>query len=241
MFARWLIVNADDFGLTPGINAGIVEAFERGVVTSASLMVRQPAAEAAAAYARAHPALGLGLHIDLWESIPKDGDWVRLYQHVPGDAASVAAEVAAQIERFRTLVGRDPDHLDTHQHVHRLEPVKSAVAAAARALGLPVRGEPPLRYLGGFYGQTGRGAPYPDGITVERLIELIDALGPGVTEFGCHPGFVDADDPLGGTMYRVERNAEVRTLCDARVRARLARGDVVPCTYADAMHMLTTA
>ena len=51
---RYLIVNADDFGLSPGVNRGVVQAHERGIVTSASLMVRQPAAGAAAACARAH-------------------------------------------------------------------------------------------------------------------------------------------------------------------------------------------
>ena len=54
--ARVLIVNADDFGLSAGVNRGIVEAHERGIVTSASLMVRRPAAREAADYARTHPA-----------------------------------------------------------------------------------------------------------------------------------------------------------------------------------------
>ena len=53
--ARHLIVNADDYGLTSGINRGIAEAHENGILTSASLMVRYPAAAEAAAYAKAHP------------------------------------------------------------------------------------------------------------------------------------------------------------------------------------------
>jgi predicted glycoside hydrolase/deacetylase ChbG (UPF0249 family) len=66
---RYLIVNADDFGQSDGINQGVVKAYERGIVTSASLMVRWPTASAAAVYARAHPDLSLGLHIDLGEQI----------------------------------------------------------------------------------------------------------------------------------------------------------------------------
>ncbi len=62
---RYLIVNADDFGLSFGVNRGIIEAFEHGVVTSASLMVNWIGAAEAAAYARQHPTLSLGLHIDL--------------------------------------------------------------------------------------------------------------------------------------------------------------------------------
>lgn len=224
--ARWLIVNADDFGLSPGVNAGIVRSIEVGVVRSASLMVCHAAAGEAAGYARAHPGLGLGLHIDLEEQVPQGDDWVRLYARCAGDEASVERGVRRQLDRFRDLVGRDPDHLDTHQHVHRREPARQVVERIAAELGVPLRGQPPMRYLGGFYGQDGLGRPYPRGISVDNLIELIDALDDGVTEFGCHPGFVADDDPLGGTMYRVERNREVETLCDPRVRARLARGDV---------------
>src|SRR5436190_23980393 len=64
---RAVIVNADDFGQSAGINRGIIEAHERGIVTSASLMVRWPAAPAAAAYACAHRGLSVGLHVDLGE------------------------------------------------------------------------------------------------------------------------------------------------------------------------------
>ena len=64
---RTLIVNADDFGRSAEINAGIVQAHRDGIVTSASLMVRWPAAVGAAAYARERPDLALGLHFDLGE------------------------------------------------------------------------------------------------------------------------------------------------------------------------------
>ena len=63
--ARYLIVNADDFGQSTGINKGVIQAHEEGIVTSASLMVRWPAAPEAAAYARNRPGLSVGLHVDL--------------------------------------------------------------------------------------------------------------------------------------------------------------------------------
>lgn len=231
---KGLIVNADDFGLTAGINAGIVQAHEHGIVRSATLMVHGAAAEEAAAWARSHPSLGVGLHIDLWEHVLHGGDWVRSYQHCAGDAPAVRAEIERQFERFCALMDREPDHIDTHQHVHRQPPVGDEVRAFAARRGLALREHGGLRYLGGFYGQDGGGGPYPEGITPQRLVELIDALPDGeVTELSCHPGHVAADDLLGGTMYRVERNIEVATLCDPRVRARVARGDVRLGTFAD--------
>src|SRR5512135_2580948 len=94
---RLLIVNADDFGLSPGVNRGILEAHRHGIVTSASLMVRWPAARAAVDAARAHPALGIGLHVDLGEWIYRDGQWVEAYRVVDSsDPAAVESEILRQ-------------------------------------------------------------------------------------------------------------------------------------------------
>lgn len=234
---KQLIVNADDFGLTADINAGIVQAHRHGIVSSTTLMVHGAAAEEAAAWARQNPALGVGLHIDLWEHVLRDGHWVRVYQHCEEEPTAIQAELVRQIDRFRSLLGREPDHIDTHQHVHREALVGEVVRAFAGQHGLPLRGHGGLRYVGGFYGQDDAGGPYPEGITPERLMELIDSLPEGaVTELSCHPGVVAADDALGGTMYRVERNTEIATLCDPRVRARVARGDVRLGRFADFAH-----
>src|SRR3954469_3096539 len=115
--AKLLIVNADDFGYSPGVNAGILRAHAEGIVTSTSLMVRRPAAADAVAAARDYPELSLGLHVDLGEWAYRDGEWTPLYTVLSAtDAASpapVAAEVARQLEAFRRLVGREPSHLDS--------------------------------------------------------------------------------------------------------------------------------
>src|SRR5260370_12455273 len=89
---RSLIVNADDFGQSPGVNRGIVQAFEEGIVTSASLMVRWPAAEPAAAYGIAHPNLSLGLHLDLGEWICPGDAWTPVYDAVPLDNPTTVAQ-----------------------------------------------------------------------------------------------------------------------------------------------------
>lgn len=230
-----LIVNADDFGLSPGVNEGIVQAHACGIVTSASLMVWQPAAEAAAAQARAHPALGLGLHVDLGEWRFAAGQWLPVYERVPPlDAAAVEAEVLRQLDRFRALLGRDPDHFDSHQHVHQREPLRTLLQSLARRLDLPLRGAGRLSFCGDFYGQTVGGDPLPDFITVPTLLRVLDTLPHGVVELGCHPGLV-GDDELAHTSYRHARNDEVLTLCHPQVRERLGRGDITLCTYAQAV------
>jgi predicted glycoside hydrolase/deacetylase ChbG (UPF0249 family) len=211
---RLLIVNADDFGRSPAINRGVIEAHERGIVTSASLMVRWPASEEAAAYARAHIALSLGLHLDIGEWAYRDDGWVQVYG-VEGD---LQAEVARQLARFRELTGRDPTHLDSHQHVHREDPLRSIMLAVARELRVPLREfSERVRYCGNFFGQAAKGQPYPEGITVERLLHIVTSLRSPVTELGCHPG-LDGELESG---YRDERPREVEALCDPRVAITL--------------------
>ena len=216
---RSLIVNADDFGLTEAINAGIERAFLRGIVTSASLMVRAPAARSAARRAGNLPGLGVGLHLDLGEWVFREGAWIARYERVDlDDEADVTSEVERQIAAFHDLTGCSPTHLDSHQHVHSSEPVRGVVLAAGRRLGVPVRGaEPEIRHCGDFYGQTGRGGPLPERISVEALVRILDRLEAGWTELGCHPGAAGPCD----SVYANERVEELRTLEAPRVQHHL--------------------
>lgn len=219
MIERTLIVNADDFGQSPGLNRGIVEAHEHGIVTSASLMVAWPASADAATCARTHPALSVGLHVDLGEWMWCRGTWQCRYQRVDlEDEQAVEGEVRTQLERCRDLLGREPTHLDSHQHVHRREPVRSTLTRIACEAGVPLRlVTPGVRYHGDFYGQTGTGEPLPDLISVPRFVSSLRRLGEGVTELGCHPGYAEDLD----SVYRAERTIELRTLCAGEVRDAL--------------------
>lgn len=221
---KYLIVNADDFGQSDGVNDGIIEAHEHGIVTSASLMVRWPAAKAAAAYGQEHPSLSLGLHVDFGEWAYRDGTWVSLYEVIPlDDPKAIRREVANQLATFRRLVGGNPTHIDSHQHVHLREAVHPVLLDAARALGVPLRHfSSEVRYCGLFYGQTAEGYPRPDAISVERLLETVATLPSSLTELSCHPGRANDLD----TMYRNERAQEVRVLCDPQVRADLVSMEI---------------
>jgi chitin disaccharide deacetylase len=125
---RFLIVNADDLGLSAAVNEGVFAAHEEGIVTSTSLMVGRPVAAAAVAALAEHPDLAVGLHLEVDEE----------FRH--------------QLDRFRELVGRDPTHLDSHKHVHENEPAREAAEALAAELGVPLRNRA-IRYEGGFYGK----------------------------------------------------------------------------------------
>ena len=221
---RRLVVNADDLGLTEGVTEGILHAARHGIVTSASLMVRAPGAEHAARAVQALPGLSVGLHLDLAEWAHDGVEWRPLYEVVDtADADAVAAELARQLDRFQRLVGRPPTHLDSHQHVHRSAPVQQLVLAAGARLGVPVRGHSAgTAYRGDFYGQTGKGEPYRQAITVEALCAVIASLPTGTTELGCHPGFSDHLD----SVYALERDVEVRVLCAPAVQQAVRAADV---------------
>ena len=192
-------------------------------------MVRWPAAAEAAAYARERPDLALGLHFDLGEWIYREGAWLPAYEVVPADDSTVVMEEAArQLAAFRRLLGREPTHLDSHQHVHLREPVRSVLIEIAGELAIPLRHyEPKIRYCGDFYGQTGEGMPLPESISVDALIEIFAVLPPGVTELACHPGL---DAELQST-YRNERVEELKVLCDPRVRATVTVKEIELCSF----------
>jgi predicted glycoside hydrolase/deacetylase ChbG (UPF0249 family) len=230
MEERVLIVNADDFGRSPGVNRGVIRAHEEGIVTSATLMVRWPATEPAAAYARRDDSLSVGLHLDLGEWESRDGEWHVRYEVLDDlSESAVAEEIGWQLARFEDLMGRPPTHLDSHQHVHHEDPVRTAVQRVSQRLGIPARGlTPGIGYLG-FHGQDAEGSPLPDAISAEALVKTIEELPPGITELGCHPAAED-DHPAA---YRHERLRELETLCDPRVAAAIERCEVSlrPFTY----------
>jgi predicted glycoside hydrolase/deacetylase ChbG (UPF0249 family) len=226
---RRLVVNADDFGASPGVNRGIAETHEHGIVTSASLMVRGPAAEEAARYARRSAELAVGLHVELQRWRVRRLTWprARSAHTLQTDAAK---ELREQVDAFRRLVGRDPTHLDSHHHRHRIESLRPVFAEVAQELQIPLRHfSPTVRFCGEFYGHDGRGRPQPEAVTADALIRLLERLDEGVTELGTHPGYPDGLR----AHYRDERVHEIRALCDERVRVALQRLQITLISFRD--------
>jgi chitin disaccharide deacetylase len=236
---RRLIINADDLGASEGINRAIADCHRAGTVTSASLMAVGEAAPHAAALARELPGLSIGLH---WvgERIDQDtpsanetGDQIDVGPSALDihDERAVARELARQLTLFEELVGRPPPHLDSHHHVHldgRLMPVFTAAAAP---LGIPARGDGSVRFIGGFYGQWEWEVTELAHVSVEALEGILrEEVLDGWTEIACHPGYVT---PQLRSIYRDEREAELRTLTDARIPLAIAELGITLSSYAD--------
>jgi predicted glycoside hydrolase/deacetylase ChbG (UPF0249 family) len=216
---RFLVVNADDFGLSPGVNEGILEAHTRGILTSTSLMVLRPAAAEAGRLAREAPRLSVGLHFEEDGSADLDR------------AAQAGRAFGDQLERFRGLVGRDPTHVDSHHHVHTQFARMTTFRELVAPLGVPLRGDGRVAYIGGFYAQWEPGVTNLDYVSRSFLRHLVDAeAGEGWTELACHPGRVNGDF---SSSYLRERETELATLTEPGLREELEAAGVKLASYHD--------
>jgi len=216
---KYLIVNADDFGASHGIDRGIIEAHQRGVLTSTSLLVNATASGEAAELSRSAPDLSVGLHADLRSELNANAGPARL-----------RGALEAQLARFEELLGRPPTHLDSHHNVHRDPRALPEFLDLAREQGLPLREHSAVRYFSKFYGQWS-GKTHLEQISVESLARMLEMeIKEGFTELSCHPGYVDPDYSSG---YSTEREAELRALCDPRIRQALAEQAIQLVSYHD--------
>jgi predicted glycoside hydrolase/deacetylase ChbG (UPF0249 family) len=185
---RHLVVNADDLGLTAGVNDGIFDAHELGILTSASLFANAPATADAIRRARSHPSLGIGAHLALVDGAPTlpptqvptlvadDGRFPRSWRPFIAaclqgrvSLAEVERELTAQIERLQRA-GVTLTHLDAHKHVHAYPPVFAIVARLAARFGIPVVRVPYERWTRTPWLGAG-----PDGRRIAPVQALLDA------------------------------------------------------------------
>jgi hopanoid biosynthesis associated protein HpnK len=150
-----LIVNADDFGIAPGVNRAILELHAAEVLTSATLMAHASATEEAVKMAIAMPTLGVGCHVVLVDGKPVSdpgkipslvdrsteefhptlGSFLKRLYTARIRSSEIEAEAAAQIAQLQSC-GLRLTHIDTHKHLHMFPPVLRAVLRAAKAAGI---------------------------------------------------------------------------------------------------------
>jgi predicted glycoside hydrolase/deacetylase ChbG (UPF0249 family) len=247
-----LIVNADDFGRTPGVNAGVVEAHLLGIVTSATVMVLEPAAEEGVSDVRRRaPRLSLGLHfaltggglpassLDRVPSLLAGGRFRRFPADLPQElpAEEIARELDAQLFLFEKMAGGPPTHLDSHHHAALHPSVQPVFAQAALRLEIPVRASSgaareelraagvrtPDRFVDEFYGA---------GATAANLRAILLALTHETTELMCHPGRAD-ERLVAESTYARERELELTLLCEPELKSLVAEQNIRLASFRD--------
>ncbi|WMT41660.1 ChbG/HpnK family deacetylase [Paenibacillus sp. D2_2] len=243
---RQVIINADDFGLSPAVNRGIIEAFQAGGITSTSLMVNMPGFEDAVQLAHSYPDLSVGLHFNLTygrpvsnpASIPslvrEDGAFNNEAIAREWDSRDISRELTAQWDRF-VQTGLRPTHLDSHHLLHQLHPeIYKLMARKAHHEGIPLRrsqishlssGVPDPRMtnfilLDSYDGVEGR----------QRLRQHLVSLREGLTEIVCHPGYVD-EALIEQSHWTDIREGELALFANPEVANTLAAIGVLPVNY----------
>ncbi|MCW8330393.1 chitin disaccharide deacetylase [Photobacterium sp. SDRW27] len=234
----YVIFNADDFGLTPGVNLGIAEASQSGVVRSTTMMVDMAAEKHAVQLASSSSLFKVGLHVRLTAGVPLTeapclvGDNGRFLQKEnfwskrDFSEQQIADEVTAQIEHF-LATGLSLSHIDSHHHAHmhpQVFPVVQEIASGyqvpLRASGYHSKTASDCRYVfdDGFYGSA---------LCLDKLLHLIEKHHGNcdVLEVMCHPAYID--QPLiEASAYHAERAQELDILTDKRLLEALDDLDI---------------
>lgn len=231
-----LIINADDFGLSKGVNLGILHAYQKGVVNSASLMTTTPYFEEAVNLIEEHRLENIGLHFNLTEGVPaltnhkylcaKDNFFQRNV-HLLNDLNlnEVFSELEAQYLRAIKL-GVKINHFDSHHHVHMTSSLRKVFVALSKKYSLPLRrfkntSRHPLK-IWSFY-QDVKGVEfftkdfsaefYADSATKENLLLILKKYGGMDLEIMCHPGYIDSENGI----YNEQRENELKILSSEEV------------------------
>ncbi len=235
---KLLVVNADDFGYTSGVNQGILQAHTQGIVTSTSLMLRGLALEEAAEIAKSLPDLDVGLHFQLSdEGLPSMfGAYTKVYF---SSNERALYELERHVERFEKLIGKMPTHIDSHHHIHlhtKLRPIFEEFSAKHN---IPARGLGGNKLLTSFYGQNHFRWGGAENIRPSSLRNIIENLEDGVNEIMCHPGVADAD-LVQSTKYAKEREIELATLTSPEVKLLLEDYGIQLANWTQAWQIITT-
>ncbi|MGX6443770.1 chitin disaccharide deacetylase [Neobacillus sp. K501] len=224
-----LIINADDFGLSHGVNHGIIDSHLYGIVNSTTMMMNMSGTDHAIELAKKHPSLRVGIHLvltcgkPLLEDVPslvdEKGNFKKLSDLKDISLTELEREWMAQIDRF-IASGLKPTHLDSHHHVHTMEELLPVVQKLAYLYDLPVRinGTKKLEGVAAFSDLCLLDF-YGDGVTEDYFEGLMERLKEGTTvEIMCHPAYLD-NTLLNISSYTHTRLKELDILKKAPVIA----------------------
>lgn len=219
-----LIVNSDDFGLTPGVNRGIIDALKRGILRSTTAMMNMPAIEMAVDLAKENPELGVGIHLVLTAGKPildthktivdENGNFLKnavLMKKTDVDVEEVYAEYVAQMEKYIKLFGHKPTHIDGHHHTHALPQTIEATRRLAKTYGIKYirHVDSDVAFIHNFYG------PLTDYNQFETTLK--QHLDAEYVELMCHVAFIDVD-LIQCSTYNFDRVRELETLIGSKAK-----------------------
>ena len=211
----FVILNGDDFGYSQGVNRGILEAINNGILTSTSVMVHRKTAWEAKKYLRKRKDISVGIHLDYTEEGIRR--WTGMLSMLTWTEQKMKTELQRQIDTFTKIIGRLPDHIDSHHHIHWLTRCRPIVLQFAKVNNIPVRSAD-ARFELGFYGRSLRRWNDTHAVSPEKLIHVLQKLQPGIHEIMCHPGYVDLELKKTGTTYLSQREHEVLSLTSPLVK-----------------------
>ena len=226
-FGFRLCINADDYGLSSGVDRGILELADEGVVTSVSALPHGPAFQQDAAALRCRPQLSVGLHASLG---PAGGmaDRGHLWSAVTARAGLAMTQIfRSQLDSLEEAIERSVTHVDSHLHIHALPGIRAALQRLCEERSLPLRRpreiapSPSLkaRLLRAAFADDNSGCAF-FGIDLMRRIERgrieqtfshIQRLGFSSAVWMVHPGHVSTDHPEWDD-YRSAREQELASL-----------------------------
>jgi predicted glycoside hydrolase/deacetylase ChbG (UPF0249 family) len=196
---NYLIVNADDFGYSFGINKGIIEAHKNGIVTSTTVMVDGIAANEASALIK-YPDLSVGLHF-----YPKSLD-------------DIAGEFKRQLDIFISIIGKKPDHIDTHKRNPADEPeIEKVIRDYSIKNNIPVRGFEYVKLIESFFAENRT----VEEVSIEKLKMAVDEATEQFNEIMCHAGYSD-DYLRQASSYNDIRDQELKTLTSPTIKEYIA-------------------
>ena len=250
--AKYLIVNADDYGLVASVSQGIREAHQRGIVTSTTVMIGMDnAAEAVQQALKETPNLALGLHLVVAGKaakpvLPPDQiptlvrpDGLFFDNPAWGEHAAsfnpneMMREIQAQFERFVAVANKLPTHIDSHYHATYFHP---AGVEAMRSLALQYN--LPMRHDRGIGQSIVEGIQHPVAFyeldhdqPIEVLITFLQSLADGeIIELCCHPGYSN-DTLVELDNWTTVREIDLAYLTDPRLQATIASEQITLCTF----------
>ncbi len=250
---RQLIVNADDFGFTRDVNAGIVYSHTHGILSATTLMANGEAFGDAVGLARETPTLDIGCHLVLIQGASVlTGDalpasWKAVLKAIAMGQLNIESELRAQIQKI-VAAGIRPTHLDTHKHSHVHPAVFRAVLRLAGEFQIPFVRLPfdtgwlPVRPLNLLYRRKLRqsglqatdhftGFLLTDTLSVETLSEALGRLPGGSIEFMCHPGYLGDELRRAPSRLKEARVRQLEALTSPTIRARLAELEIKLTNY----------